>query len=202
MATELEAKFKVDGFVAVEAALIAAGADFLSGVLQRDVFFDTPDRQLKKSGRGLRLRELTVLESGSRPEPQRFLLTYKGPRQDRNGLKIREEIQTPLEDGAAMTEILLGAGWRVFMRIEKRRRSFRLGQAEIELDELPMLGGFVEIEAPSETLLHEVRRKIGLPDEPISESYLHLLSDHCEKIKRECVEVSFENCSDCPAQGQ
>ena len=54
--------------------------------------------------------------------------------------------------------------------------------AQVELDELPLLGTFVEIEGPDEKTIHQVQQRIGLSEHRhIEASYLSLLSDFCRR---------------------
>ena len=176
MAQEMEAKFSVADFRAVRRALRAAGGVYLGTAEHVDEFFDTPERKLYRGDRGLRLRNVRVLRGAAGGVKSGWLLTYKGPRQANRSAKVREEIQTHVTDGVALAEILRQAGLKTHLEIKKRRSSYRLGRCLVELDELPGLGGFVEIEAPSERALQQTRRKLALTGEPITESYAHLVA--------------------------
>src|SRR5512143_734259 len=69
--------------------------------LETDQTFDLPSRELRQSGRLLRLRS-----AGGR-----WMVTYKGPPQDGNH-KSREEIETAVSDGAAFAQILAALGYQ------------------------------------------------------------------------------------------
>ena len=45
----------------------------------------------------------------------------------------------------------------------------------VELDELPDIGAFVEVEGPDEKTVFAVSESLGLAGEPISESYLAMV---------------------------
>jgi adenylate cyclase class IV len=48
----------------------------------------------------------------------------------------------------------------------------------VELDELPQLGTFIEIEGPSAAKVMACRKKLGLADEPmIPESYVAMVAE-------------------------
>ncbi len=194
MARELEAKFKVENFRALRKALRAAGGVYCGTALQLDTFFDTPNRDLHSSDRGLRLRRIRILRAAGGGGQSGWLLTYKGPREPNRRAKVRQEIQTAIADGEAMARILCAAGLQPVLEIEKRRASYKLGRCLVELDELPMLGCFAEIEAPSERALETARRKLGLDSEPITDSYAHLALARCKKAGRSYNEITFARC--------
>lgn len=178
MGQELEAKFRVEGFARVRRALRAAGAVYRGTAILTDEFFDTPDRELYREDRGLRLRRVRILRGGKGGLKSGWVLTYKGPRKTSRTAKVRREIETRVDDGGALGEVLRASGMEVFLRIEKRRTSYKLARCLIELDELPELGRFVEIEAPSEAALDAARRKLGLCAEPITDTYPHMIAAH------------------------
>ena len=77
------------------------------------------------------------------------------------------------------------------MRIQKRRASYRLNRSLVELDELPLMGRFIEIEAPGEKKIEEIRRRLKLEAEPITDHYINLLCAACKERGMPCREVLF-----------
>ena len=191
MAEETELKFKVKSFVAVRRALRAAGAKHIVSVLQSDCYFDTPGGELCRKDCGLRIRTVRTLKAGAGKHDPRPLLTFKGPRKKTSRAKIRREIQTRIDDAAAASEILTACGMTPTMRLQKRRSSYRLGRCRVELDELPVLGRFVEIEGPGVRAIDAVRRKLAIEGEPITAPYTHLLREYCRKNKRPYRHIKF-----------
>lgn len=175
MGREVEAKFKVESFAGVRRALRRAGASYLATVAQRDTYFDTPDKRLLKGDTGVRIRRVRYLGSGRGKKDSRPQITYKGPARARATAKIRGEIQTRVEDARALEEILSAIGLTATITIEKRRASYLLGRCRVELDELPVIGRFVEIEAGSEKQVLAAARKLGLSGRPIKDHYVKLL---------------------------
>jgi predicted adenylyl cyclase CyaB len=53
------------------------------------------------------------------------------------------------------------------LSFEKKRQSWELGGCKVELDELPHLGCFVEIEGSSEKAIQKVQETLGLSKNPI-----------------------------------
>ena len=87
MQTEIEAKIKVAELESYSQRLKTLQAEFLQSIVQRDHFFDLPDRSLKKADSGLRLRQ----ESG--PTGSRTIMCFKGPRDKNSAYKKRQEIE-------------------------------------------------------------------------------------------------------------
>jgi len=177
MPRESEAKLKVPGLPAVRKALRAAGACFLQTVLHSDTYFDTPEGALRGADCGVRIRRQRVLRGRADEPPCRDLVTYKGPRLPNRRLKVRREVQTAVADAGVLAEILRACGLRATVTIRKRRSSYRLGRCRVELDELPKLGCFVEIEGPTQKAILAVQRKLGLKGPPILAPYVALLAD-------------------------
>ena len=172
MPSEIEAKMKVDEFDSVRKRLSEMGARRVKAVLETNTFFDTPDRSLLSEDKGLRLRRARDLADGT----QTFVLTVKGPQQ--NGeLKNREESEVGVQDGDDAIRLLAALGFNSTLSFEKRRESWTLGDCKIELDELPLLGRFVEIEGPDEPTIMRVRQQLGLSDRPLIQTgYISMLS--------------------------
>jgi predicted adenylyl cyclase CyaB len=136
-----------------------------------------PERTLKKSDRGLRLRINRDVESGA----QTAVVTMKGPQQS-GQFKSREEIEVEVSSAAPMAQVFENLGYRKTICFEKRRESWKLDHCKIELDEVPHLGFFVEIEGPDDARIETVRRRLGLDHAPpIKTSYVAMLSQWLEE---------------------
>lgn len=192
MADEIEAKYRVIDHDPVRRLLRQAGAQLDQRVLETNVFFDRPDRSLRRQDCGLRIRIARPIDNRNRlfdAEPARTTLTYKGPR--REGLwKIRQEIELRITDAAAGREMLEALGLGVMLTFEKRRESWRLNGCCVELDELPYLGSFVEIEGPAEKI-PQVACTLGLADHPLEKSPYTLLLDDMARQKGLGNEIRF-----------
>src|SRR6185436_13595210 len=142
---ELECKLAVDSHEPVRETLRAAKATRVGRVREINRLFDRADGSLRAAGCGLRIRRVTVLE-GTGPGGS---VTFKGPVQA-GAYKLREEIETPVADPDAMERLLTALGYKVHVAFEKLRETWRLGGCLVELDELPRLGDFVEVEGPDD----------------------------------------------------
>ena len=170
MCTEIEAKLKVDSLQEIERKLAELGAEFQEEQLQTDYHFDDANSELAKTDRCLRLRRQMVGSS------ERFFLTYKGAKEESN-FKKRQEIEIEIKDAESAQRLLSALGYEKVLVVEKKRRLWRLGDCEIALDQLPLLGDFVEIEGPDDEQIADARRSLGLADLPhITESYASLVA--------------------------
>jgi len=162
--TETEVKLAVASLEAVREALARVGAVLIRPRhLEDNVLFDDPRGSLQGAGAVLRLRRT----------PQKHVLTYKGPRRIEDGIKVREEQETVVEEPAAVAAILARLGYQRFFRYEKYRECWSHREQEIELDETP-IGSFIEIEGDPDGI-REVTADLGHdPSEYLSESYVGL----------------------------
>jgi len=176
MGIEIEAKLKVDSLRDVERRLIALGAQFLAEKLQKDMYFNDPRGILAKSDRCLRLRTESVGQT------KHFILTHKGVRQKDN-FKKREEIEVEVADADITEELLLALGYERALLFEKRRRLWLFADCLVALDELPLLGAFVEIEGPDDKKISAVQESIGLGHlSHVSESYARLVTEKMREL--------------------
>jgi len=173
MAVEIEAKMRVADFDAVHSALRSVGAERICEALETNTFLDTPDRALLARDSGLRLR-INRFSDGR----ETYVVTFKGPL--RSGqLKTREEIEFAIDNPTAAAQMLARLGYERELSFEKRRESWRLDDCHVELDELPYLGRFVEIEGPNEATVMRVRQKLGLSSLAMEKrGYISLLSEY------------------------
>jgi len=182
---EVEAKLKVDSLEEIEARLGELGGEFLSEQIQRDSYFDSSEGTLADSGKGFRVRQ----ESSG--DEQKVYLTYKGAKEE-SEFKRRQQIELEIEDGDLAVKLLSAIGFEKILVFEKRRRVWRFGKCEVGLDELPLLGEFVEIEGPDEKVIADVQSNLGLSGvEHIETSYLHLMKERLCKLGKNKGEVLF-----------
>ena len=211
-------KFRVPDLSAVRKAVEAAGGRFVGAVLQTDCYFDTPRLSLLRQDRGLRLRTQEPLHgrsgilarqagpgrgvvSGRYARPTEIagaaitaMVTYKGPRRARGRAKSRREIQTTVADPRAVGDMLEELGLTRRLVIQKRRCTWRLGRCLVELDELPILGAFVEIEGASPRAIESAARRLGLAGPPLKAHYVQLVTEACGRVGNKCLEVTFARC--------
>src|SRR5262245_3155717 len=127
MSTTIEREIKLRFPTAEEAreAVLRVGATPLHGRrLQEDCLLDTADDVLRERRCVLRVR----IESG------KSYLTFKGPVQP-SLMKVREELETIVGDGATLIHLLEHLGFRVWFRYEKYREEFALNDVIVAVDE-------------------------------------------------------------------
>ncbi len=134
---EKEVKIKVESFDSVIDALESQGAILEKEKYFEDNFlFDFPDRSLYEKNQLLRIRKI----------PDNCVLTFKGPLRDADTfLKDRKEIETGIEDGDDLIQILNSLGFVRVYRYQKFRILYGYDGIEICLDETP-IGRYIEIE--------------------------------------------------------
>ena len=167
MPLEREIKLRFDSAEEAREKILALGAAPLLGRrLQEDCLFDTDDERLRRQRSTLRVRS----------EGGKSLLTFKGPAIP-SLIKIREEYETVVADGAVLYTILEQLGLHCWFRYEKYREEFSNDDVVIAIDETPV-GVFVEIEGGEDTI-HETARALGRsPSDYITDSYRFLYLQH------------------------
>jgi adenylate cyclase class 2 len=167
---------------------LLAGAGFRltrRRVLETNLLFDTPDRELLNQRRLIRLRW-----AGGR-----CLLTYKGPPVS-GPHKQREEIEVVVSDWSAMEAILKQLGLQPAYRYEKYRSEYQRPKEPglVTLDETPV-GTFLELEG-SPAWIDETADRLGFRKKDyITKSYGRLWAE--ERGERETGEgMLFDGSTD------
>jgi adenylate cyclase class 2 len=120
-------------------------------------------------------------------------LTFKGPSQIHEGVRIRQEIEFTVGDFNSARKFLEELGYLVVMIYEKYRTVYELDEAHITLDKLPY-GDFVEIEGKDTASIHAVNQKIGLIwDNHVAYSYTVLFDQLRDKLDLPFRDLIFEN---------
>lgn len=189
MPVEIEAKLKVDSHDEIRRSLSEAGATRLGFVLETNAIFDDSDRSLFAGGRGLRVRHVDVIDGSDSPPT----MTYKGPRQP-GEFKTRQEIELAISDARAAQSLLAALGFHKVVGFQKRRETWTLGDCHVELDEVPHLGHYVEVEGADADAVHDALQRLGLSGQPvITDSYIALLVDYCKQHDLDIDQIEFAN---------
>jgi adenylate cyclase, class 2 len=139
--------------------------------------FDFSDLRLRRAGCLVRLRT-----AGGRA-----VLTFKGPAVKSARYKIRPEIETEVEDGKRLWQILESIGLEPTFRYEKYRTTYALtgdrNQGhDLVYDETP-IGNYLEIEGP-QRWIDQVARQLGYSHQDyVTTSYGRLYLEYCQ-LKR------------------
>jgi adenylate cyclase class 2 len=143
--------------------------------LERNYLFDFPDLRLRSSRSLLRLR----FADGE------VWLTFKGPPLRTRRYKTRREIETRVEDGVLLREVLKSLGLKQVFIYEKYRTIFTQGGKagvhglpQAVYDETP-IGNYLELEGPGKWI-DEVAARLGYSHQDyITSSYLALYFQKC-----------------------
>ena len=162
---ERELKFPCDNLEGMRERLLAFEAERLAaGGAEENLVFDRKGELFKK-------REILRL----RRDRAGWSLTFKGSPSFEDGVKIRSERETKVEDGDEIHAILQGLGYEVVKRYEKKREEWRLGGVTVALDRTP-IGDFVEFEGSGAAAV--ARRCEFDVDQAETRTYLELYEDY------------------------
>ncbi len=185
-ASEIELKFPLESTGEIRQRLQNLG--FVSGgeAFESNIVFDTPAGALKAGGRLLRLRR-----------DRKIRLTWKEPHEDpalAGRYKARRESELELSDLETMRHIFQRMGYTLELVYEKYREHWvRSDGAVAELDRLPHIGRFLELEAEPGTL-EEVAAALGLDTSAgLRENYMALFVSWCRKHGRNLTDMRFED---------
>ena len=185
MAREIEAKFYIQNPDKFRRHLEAQGARLKEPrVREMNLRFDTPQRDLGRDGRVLRLRQDT-----------RARITYKDAGRVEAGAINRRELEFAVDDFDAAREFLEALGYEVALTYEKYRTTYQLDEVELMLDEMPY-GNFVEIEG-AEKALGPTAERLGLRWEAAIPGSYSQLFDHLRARRRLSFrDLTFDNLRD------
>jgi adenylate cyclase class 2 len=179
---ELEVKFYLSKRKEMEAKLNSLGQVSAPRVHEVNLRLDTADLALLSTGRLLRLRQDT-----------RARVTYKGAGSEEGGARLRQELEFTVSDfdtALALFEVL---GYQVYLMYEKYRTTYRMGNVEVALDEMPT-GDFLEIEGPNSESIRSTALQLELDWETrILDSYTVLFARTRTRLGFEFRDLSFEN---------
>lgn len=150
MKIEYEATFTHIDKGAIRKILQKVGAECLRPkFMQRRFVFNLPSNHKIKGG-WLRVRD----------EGNRITMSLKVV--DGDTIKDQKEICLTVDDFDEAAQFLAGLGARKKSYQETKRELWKLGHAEITIDEWPFLEPLLEIEADSETIVRVTAEKLGL----------------------------------------
>jgi len=171
LSTETEIKVKIEDIEGFCLQLNALNPLVLAERHFEDNYLlDFPDAKLQSGRCLLRIR---FANGGG-------LLTFKGPPRPDGIFKTREELETGVQDAAAMLQVLERIGMSVCFGYQKYRREFALDQVHVAVDETP-IGNYVELEG-TEDGIRALAHKMGIPETQFLRlSYYSLYLEHCQR---------------------
>ena len=175
MSVEIEIKMRLHDIRELESRLSAMGGEPGGDTIEVNTYLDTADGALRLSDQGLRVRIETPLNQEA---PSVATMTYKGPRAH-SEVKRRTELEVAVEPASSAIKLLEALGFGSVRQFEKRRRHWQVDDCVVDIDTLPHLGDFVEIEGPSEQAVLTLRHQLGLDQSPlVQESYVAMLETY------------------------
>jgi adenylate cyclase, class 2 len=178
---ETEIKLRIPDLASLIHKLRRLRASCSGRVLERNTLFDTPDSDIRRRGRLLRLRIETparsrIIHAGR----ARALLTSKSPAPASApaGYKHNLECESPVDPSIDWLAAFRAIGLRPGFRYDKFRTSFSLRGTHLDLDETPV-GTFLEIEGTPHQI-DRVARALGFsPRDYIRGTYWDLYAAEC-----------------------
>ncbi|MDO8584580.1 MAG: class IV adenylate cyclase [bacterium] len=165
---ETEVKFRVKSFNAVRANIKKLGGVCEWKGEERNYFFDTPDKTLRKQKATLRLRER---ENG--PAALTIKIT---PERNHGKYKVMQEYEITVSDVSETARMLKLLGFAQWFKYKKQREHWKVSGAHIELDFVGKLR-FVEIEA-SKKKIDALAKTLGLDwKNSTTKGYLSILGE-------------------------
>ena len=181
MPKEVEIKFHVADIHTLTRALKRAGfRQITPSTHEMNALYDLPGQQLRKKGELLRLRQYG----------ERRVLTHKSKGKSGPRHKVRNELETRVEDGEAMDAILRALGFAPTFRYEKYRAEWADDIGHVVIDQTP-IGIFGEIEGPSRWIDRIARALEIDPQDYITQTYADLFFAWKRKIKSRASEMTF-----------
>jgi adenylate cyclase class 2 len=179
MADEVEIKFRIDDLKRVQQRLREAGfREQTPRTHEMNTLYDR-DGELRSKGQLLRLRDYGG----------KWTLTYKAKAVNARH-KTREELETKVEDGEQMDQIIRALGYQPSFRYEKFRSEWTDGNGHVVLDETP-IGDFGEIEGKPDWI-DQIAKKLEITDDKfITQSYTELFFALQRKTGSDAQEMTF-----------
>jgi adenylate cyclase class 2 len=162
-AVETEIKFRIEDLRRMTSRLRKSGIRLVTRRTHEvNTLFDLRGSPLRKQGALLRVRKYG----------RRWTVTFKGKAQ-MGRYKSRPEIETTVDDGEVLTEILKSVGFVPVFSYEKFRSEWSQGRGHVVLDETPV-GNFGEIEGPGDWIETMAGKLQISPAQYITDSYATL----------------------------
>lgn len=147
---EVESKFKISGDMTQSDLLAILKDQFIAPISSKrqiDTVFLLPeqvDAPIVPGSKIMRVRDVLNPETG---ELQRSLMTLKVEGQTK---LVSDEYEFAVDDGNAARQMLTALGWQEVVTVDKVRLESKTKDYTICIDEVAMLGLFIELEVLTE----------------------------------------------------
>jgi len=177
---EVEIKFKIENIKILTARLKAKGFRLVTRrTHEMNTLYDRHGQPLRQRGALLRVRKYGL----------KWTLTYKDKSKEGRH-KSRREIETPVERGHVLAEILHELGFRPGFCYEKYRTEWADDSGQVVIDETP-IGNFGEIEGSPKWIDTVARRLEISPEQYITASYAELFIQWKRATKSKATQMLF-----------
>ena len=150
---EVEIKARIQNPDDIRQRFIKENGIYQFSLLHEDTYYNMPIelRDFKETDEALRIRKsVKFYRDEPKNKQQNYYITYKGAKLD-DSTKTRKEMESKVEDGEILKDILRTLGFREVLTVKKERElySFTYQDKKIEvlIDYLPVLEQhFIEVE--------------------------------------------------------
>lgn len=179
---EIEIKFSIEAEIeALGSKLRSTGFRLsTSRTHELNTLYDQPGNPLRSRGALLRIRQYGP----------KWTLTYKDKTAESGRHKVRREIETAVENGQAMSDILTALEFTPAFIYEKFRSEWSDGTGHVVVDETP-IGNFGEIEGPPEWIDATARALEISEQQYIKDSYAELFASWKKRTGSKAQHMTF-----------
>ncbi len=127
-----------------------------------DFRFDTPERDLSREGKALRIRQ----------KGKYIYLNLKGKKKAIDNITGRDEIGVKISNFKVMHRILNELGYIKIFDLRKYRTEYRMENITFDIDEYVGLSPILEIESDNYETVEEYIKKMGIEERDIGRVYI------------------------------
>lgn len=172
---EVEVKIKNIDKDAIVKKILDLGAQRIFSGKVIDFRYDTPDRDLSRQGKALRIRQ----------KGRYIFLNFKGKKKPVKNIVGREEIGIRISNFGVMQRILNELGYIKIFELRRYRTEFRLNNMTFDIDEYLGLSPILEIESDSYEKVSDYIDKLGIKKEDMGRVYIREILAARKKFERE-----------------
>ena len=181
MPKEIEIKFRITDLRVLTRALKRAGFKQITpSTHEMNVLYDLPGERLRRGGELLRLRQYG----------QKWVLTHKA-KGAAGRHKGRVELETIVENGKRMDEILRALSFLPTFRYEKYRAEWSDGTGHVVLDKTP-IGNYGEIEGPARWIDRTAKTLAIARADYITQTYAPMFFEWKRLTRSPAMEMTFQ----------